>query len=187
MLHLLLAALLAAGQAGELPQGKARLLDLSGRPVDPLAKVESKAVVFIFVSVDCPISNSYSPELKRLQARFSSSGIAFRLVYPIADQTGERIREHLREYELPFEALRDPDHSLAGLAQARVTPEAAVYLPGKGWMYRGRIDDRHVDFGKKRPAATQHDLRDVLAAIAEGREIKPTVTRAVGCYISSTP
>ena len=39
---------------------------LSGAPVDALqAPAGTKAIVFIFTSTDCPISNRYAPEVKK--------------------------------------------------------------------------------------------------------------------------
>ena len=64
-----------------------------------------------------------------------------------------------------------------------------VFVPDKSkkWqmVYRGRIDDRYVAFGKMRPAPTVRDLEQVLEAIIAGKEVKTKVTKAVGCFISS--
>src|SRR5438093_10941747 len=46
------------------------LLELSGEEVDPFSFPDSKWLVFVFISVDCPISNRYAPEIRRLQAKF---------------------------------------------------------------------------------------------------------------------
>jgi hypothetical protein len=79
--------------------------------------------------------------------------------------------------------LRDPRHLLVKRAKVRVTPEAAVFAPDGQLLYHGRIDNRYVDFGKARPAATQHELKSVLEAIAHGRPVPLSETRAIGCYI----
>ena len=50
-------------------------------------------------------------------------------------------------------------------------------------VYRGRIDDRYVDFGKARAEATQHDLLDALQAVVEGQPVPNPRTKSVGCYI----
>ena len=71
--------------------------------------------------------------------------------------------------------------------QAKVTPEAAVYIPslsGQGyWVYHGRIDDLYVDFGKWRRSPGSNDLTDTLDAILSGKTPAPRRTRAIGCYI----
>lgn len=50
-------------------------------------------------------------------------------------------------------------------------------------VYRGRIDDQYMDFGKARPAPTTHDLEDILQAIVQGKTVAAQTTRAVGCFI----
>ena len=57
------------------------LLDLEGQSVDPLERGEARARVFVFVRTDCPISNRYAPEIKRLHERYRDQGVAFDLVY----------------------------------------------------------------------------------------------------------
>ena len=60
-----------------------RLPDLENRLVDPfLAAESSKAIVFLFASVDCPISNRYAPVVQRLYQTFSPQGVAFWSIYP---------------------------------------------------------------------------------------------------------
>jgi hypothetical protein len=58
-----------------------------------------------------------------------------------------------------------------------------VVVAGKV-VYRGRIDDRYVDLGLERPAATTHDLGDALEAVMTGKPVAHPTTQAVGCYIA---
>jgi len=134
------------------------LKDLQDRPVRPFQGSNAPALVFLFVRTDCPISNRYAPEIRRLAAKYGKQGPSFWLVYPDGTESIQEIRKHLVDFQLPIAALRDPKHVLAKLAGVRVTPEAAVFLTDGTQVYRGRIDDRFVDFGKQRPEATQHDL-----------------------------
>lgn len=164
----------------------AAALDLSGAAVDPLPGRGAGPVVLVFVRTDCPIANRYAPELRRLQDRFYGKGVAFWLVYPDPSEKPDAIRRHQREFGLAFRALRDPRHELVKAAQATVTPEAAVFVAGPDgprMVYRGRIDDRYVGFGRSRPAPTRRDLREVLQALAAGSAVAPSTTPAVGCSI----
>src|SRR5262249_2279762 len=150
------------------------LLDLEGKSVNPLADTGAKAVVFIFTRADCPISNRYAPEVRRLSASFTADRVKFWLVYPDPDTTASAIRQHLKEYDYGCDALRDPRHELVKATGASVTPEAAIFvLDGSGarMIYRGRIDDQYVAFGKHRPAPTVRDLEDVLTAVIKGETV----------------
>src|SRR5262245_9512323 len=122
MRSILLLALSLLSIAAALP--KLDLLDLSGANANPFSS-DSRATVFLFVSVDCPISNSYAPEFRRLVKSFQPLGISFYLIYPNQDETPDSIRKHLKEYDLPLPALRNPKLQLTKAANVRVTPEAA--------------------------------------------------------------
>ncbi len=176
------AVLLRFGEAGLSTQ--LSLLDLQGRQVDPLKQTDAKATVFLFTRTDCPISNRYAPEVLRLHAKFKSDNVRFWLVYPDPDESVKAIREHVKEYGYSFSVLRDPHHRLVKKTQVKVTPEAAVFVPARRMVYRGRIDDRYVDFGKARATPTQNDLEQALQAILEGRPVDRAMTPAVGCFIS---
>jgi Redoxin len=163
-----------------------RLLDLEGKSVNPLADQGAKAVVFIFARPDCPISNRYAPEVRRLNASFAPEKVKFWLVYPEADTPPDSIRRHVEEYDYNCGALRDPRHELVKATGVGVTPEAVVFVfnrSGARMIYRGRIDDRYAAFGKHRPAPTAHDLEDVLNAVVKGAAVEFKTTPAVGCYI----
>ena len=154
---------------------------MDGKPVRLEPSSRQSAVVFIFLSVDCPISNRYAPTLRKLQNEFQN--VRWVLVYPNADESPASIKKNMSESELSCEAWRDTDHALVKLALVSVTPEAAVYLPAVGFIYRGRIDDRHVDFGKQRAEASTNELRDCLSEIKNGRIPASRATKAIGCSI----
>jgi len=56
---------------------------------------------------------------------------------------------------------------------------------GAAVVYRGRIDDRVVDFGKVLHRPNRQDLRLTLDAILRGDAIPNARTRCIGCLISS--
>jgi hypothetical protein len=182
---LLAGAMVGAAGGGRDP-AELRLLDLDGRRVAPFRDPTARGFVFVLARTDCPISNRYAPELQRLHRRFALKGLVFRLVYPDADEDVAAIRRHVQDFAYPFAALRDPEHGLVRLVRATVTPEAAVFVAersGARLVYRGRIDDRYVDFGTTRAAPTTRDLEQVLEAVAAGRKVPLRTTAAVGCFI----
>ena len=172
------------------PGSTLALPDLSGRAVRPLDDDVARAVVFVFARSDCPISNRYAPEMRRLHERFAARGVAFWLVYTERAGSGEALARHHGEFAYPFGALRDKEHTLVRMARATVTPEAAVFVPapeGPRLVYRGRIDDRYVALGKARAAPATRDLEGVLEAIVAGKPPATRTTTAIGCFISSEP
>jgi AhpC/TSA family len=159
--------------------------DLDGKSVDPLAlSAGTKATVLLFVSTDCPISNRYAPDVRRLHDTYARSGVAFWLVYPNPADGVSDIRDHLKSFAYPGTALRDVRHELAKRVGATITPEAAVYDAHGRLAYRGRIDDRYSAVGIERATATTHDLQDAIAATIAGKPVAARFTQAVGCYIA---
>lgn len=166
------------------------LLDLDGRSTNPLGETASEGSqeaaptrVFVFTRTDCPTSNRFAPEVRRIHGEFAAQGVRFWLVYPDPDDTAEMIRSHLAAFGYPIDVLRDPHQTLVQLTQAVRTPEAAVFVNGHHMVYRGRIDDRYTEFGVERGAPTKRDLRDVLTAVLAGEEVEPYTAPAVGCEI----
>lgn len=190
---LLLALVLGCDRAGDRQQVAAQTSD--GAPAflsrfesvgadEHAKKSEGKWIVCLFARTDCPISNSYAPEARRMYEKFSSRGVSFYLVYPDPDESAAIIQKHLKDYSYPFGALRDPKHELVKLAEAKITPEAAVFDASGKLLYRGRIDDRYVDFGKMRAAPTVRDLQTALEAIVAGKAAPAAGGPAVGCFIA---
>lgn len=161
------------------------LKDVDGRLVDPfLAAENSAAILFLFASVDCPVSNRYAPEVQRLHAAFAKQNVAFWLVYPNPNDTPAAVRAHLEAYGYPVHALLDPGHALVKLTKVTITPEAALFDRTRTLAYHGRIDDRFVSLGVERPAATTRDLFQALTAVLDGRAPAQASAPAVGCYIA---
>lgn len=158
------------------------LNDLDGQPRNPLELVGARANVVIFITNDCPIANSYAPEIKSIISDYSPDGAAFFLVHVDADLTVEQAKKHAVDYGYDCSILRDPHHQLVSKLEAEFTPEAFVLTSG-GVLYRGRIDDLYADLGKKRRKARTRDLRDAIESVLAGKPVANPKTTAVGCYI----
>ncbi len=157
-----------------------------GLPAPPCAadsKRPQKAVVLLFIARDCPISNAYAPEIKRILARYTPQKIAFELVYPDPDTSPSAAQAHAKEYGYTCPLRVDPKHLAAQKYGATVTPEAIVLDQHGKLIYRGRIDDRYAAFGQQRFLVTHHDLRDALDAVLTGKPVRTPRTTAIGCFI----
>jgi hypothetical protein len=175
--------LAAIAVAAEFPP----LVDLAGKTLRPFDDPHVKAVALIFVLPDCPIANSYLPEINRLHQDFAKRGVKLVIVQADPTTTREQARQHAQEFRIEAPVTLDADHAWVARAGATRTPEAVVFSPAGEVLYRGRIDDRYSGLGQKRPQATTHDLREALAAIAAGQSVKVARTQAIGCYIPELP
>ena len=172
----------AAGATGRAGAG-VTAATLDGTEVAPIAPADGvEATVLLFVMTDCPISNRYAPEVRRLHDEFAGA-VRFWLVYVDAQRPVDQLREHQASFGYSFGALRDVAGALVTHAGATVTPEVAVFDAAQRLIYRGRIDDRFVSFGVARAAPRTRDLRDRLTRIVAGEAVAFSETPAVGCYI----
>jgi thiol-disulfide isomerase/thioredoxin len=144
---------------------------------------KSAAVVLLFIAPDCPISNAYAPEIGRLVNDYEGRGVAFVAVYADPRVTEDAARRHVQEFSLNCEVRLDARQELAHHVGATVTPEAAVVDHDGGIAYLGRIDDLFAGFGKRRVAATTHELRDALDAVLGGQPVARPRVAALGCEI----
>lgn len=161
-------------------------IGLDGQPIDELAASGSRAVVLFFAASDCPIANRYIPEIERLDREFAAGGVRFWWVYPNPGDTAEIVRRHQAEFSISGRVVLDTDQRLTHMAHATMTPEVAVFVPAGQELhevYRGRIDDRYVELGRERPAATRHDLEDAIRAVLGNRPLPAPGGPAVGCSI----
>ncbi len=166
------------------PLSTLALRDLNGASQRPLSSGK-RATVFFFIARDCPISNGYAPEMKRIAQEFARNGVAFYAVHADASLSVAAARQHARDYGYQFPVLLDPAHQLVKASGARVTPEAVVFAHNGKLLYRGRIDNKYVAYGKARRQPTKRDLREVLLAVVRGKTPQKLITTTpVGCFIS---
>jgi AhpC/TSA family len=158
------------------------VMDDGGAIRRPMELGRAKAAVFIFVETECPISNSYAPEINRIVSDYSGKGVNFYIVYP-ESIPAEQVKEHAAAYGYHCPALMDGDHLLVNRMQVTATSQSVVVGGGGKILYNGRIDDTYLDFGKKRFAPTTHELRDALDAVVADRPVQTPMTKVVGCPI----
>lgn len=189
---LLAAAMLTAAEEVPRRDGTAErdvrdlvIKDVQGVAHQPLAAAGQKATVLFFVLAECPIANSYAPEINRIAATYAARGVRSYVVYVEDDLAAAAARQHAQAHGFNFPALLDPGHQLVKFARVTVSPEVAVLAPDNTVLYCGRIDDRAAAFGQRRVTPSKRDLREALDAILDGKPVATRVTKAVGCYIST--
>src|SRR5438270_1361548 len=134
------------------------LTDTEGRVHTSAEWSGKRAVVLLFVSTDCPLSNNLVPELNRIQQAYAPRGVLFYAVQGDATVAADAVRKHVKEFGYVFPYLFDTKESLADFTGATTTPEAAVLSPSGELLYMGRVDNRLEAFGKQRVKITQFDL-----------------------------
>ncbi|MGI8922942.1 MAG: redoxin domain-containing protein [Fimbriimonadales bacterium] len=168
------------------PLGIAQIIDTNGS-ITAVNSKAGKAIVLLFVAVDCPISNRYAPEIARIVDEYGRKRLKFFRVYVDASVTSNQIALHGKDFSLKFPAVLDYEHDLVRKVGASVTPQAAVIGGDGTLLYRGRIDDLYSDHGRFKEKATRLDLRIALDEVLAGKPVTEKRSLAIGCGIPDLP
>jgi peroxiredoxin/mono/diheme cytochrome c family protein len=143
----------------------------------------NKAVVLVFLGVECPLCNQFLPVLAEMYKDYHNKGIAFVGIFANVQDGRERVAAHARRNAVPFPVVKDVGNKVADQMGARRTPEAFVVDPSGSVRYQGRIDDQ-FGIGFARPGKpTRRDLAVALDEILAGKAVSVSRTEAAGCRI----
>ena len=154
-------------------EGKARRLgDMQGHA----------GLVVLMTSASCPVSKRYLPGVAELQKELASKNFALLLVNPFASETDEEIEAQLSAAGVTSPYAHDKGRRLSSVLRARTTTEVFLLDATRTLLYRGALDDQYgvnYSLGK----ATQHFLRDAIAAFLKNEKPRIEATAAPGCEI----
>jgi peroxiredoxin len=162
-------------------------IDLDGQTHSLGEARSTKAVVFVFLGPECPISQRYVPELNRIALAQGTNTVEFFGVVAGQSMTRTQAVAFARDYAIKFPVLFDDELSLARWLRPTHMPEAFLLKPDGDVLYHGRIDDWYQSPGKPRVSAQHHELRDALAAVRAGKTPAKTFAPPVGCYFEDWP
>jgi thiol-disulfide isomerase/thioredoxin len=160
----------------------AHFAGVSATPVDK--KHQGEIRVIIFADTECPVSQSYMLELRKLATEYAARNVKFEMIFPVATATESEIKAFLKKYNIPFRGYPDKDRSRARRYRATVMPEAVVLNSQGAAVYQGAIDNWYVSLGKNRPKATEFYLRNAIEATLNGNPVLVRRTTAIGCLIN---
>src|SRR5262245_32576158 len=160
--------------------------DVDGRAMAPFQPA-GKANVLLFVQTDCPVSNSYAPEIQKICKAYESRGVSCSLAHEDVRVDPSAVRKHMKDFSYRgITATIDASRAIADRPRATITPAAVVVDASGAVRYRGRIDNFYASLGKPRQHVTEHDLIDALDAILAGKPVPKPETEAIDCIITHT-
>lgn len=160
-----------------------RLQDSTGRlePVAPRSP-HHKLTLFVFLDVECPIVQKYASVWKQLTADFPQ--VQYVGVFTRWNSATD-VAQFEKTYSTGLRLLRDHRGRLQRRLQPRVTPEVFLYDAQGQLAYRGAVDNWFFGLGRYRPVATEHYLRDAIAACLANKPPVIRHTEAIGCMIGN--
>ncbi|MRG43573.1 redoxin domain-containing protein [Chitinophaga sp. SYP-B3965] len=151
----------------------------------PLSGINKKLTAIVFLSPDCPLSQNYTLVLNDIQ-KSKKDLLQIVGVLPNAGYYSEHeIVSFKKKYAIDFALLRDKNEALVSYTHATITPEVFLYDSKGVLLYKGAIDDWAISLGKKKRQAEQHYLRNAIDNYLQHKEVNPSQTKAVGCFISN--
>lgn len=162
-----------------------RILDAAGVRHHLGSDPNRKGTAIIFLSTECPICQQYIPELNRIASELHPKGIQTWGVLCDPDYSRKTAKEFQDSYRVHFPLLLDETREIAAHLKPTHMPEAFLLDDRERVVYRGRIDDRYPDVGKRRSELTSRDLLDAATALLAGEPIRHSRTAPVGCKIGA--
>jgi peroxiredoxin len=155
-----------------------KLIDLAGKE----SRINlSKAVVFVFLSPECPLCKNYLPGLVKLHN--ANKSINFYGIIPGTSYSLKEINELKNEYGINFDLLTDREKRLSKYLGATTTPEVFLINKMGTITYSGLIDNWATSLGQKRLVITEKYLEQAIKDQLNGKQtFKKTIP--VGCLIN---
>lgn len=139
---------------------------------------DSKAIVLMFVSTQCPVSNAYNTRMVELYKDYTKKSVAFVGLNSNKTEDIKEIKEHAKEQGFEFPILKDVNNVIADKLEASFTPEIYVLNGNLELLYHGRIDD-----SRRLANVSSKDLRAALDQTLAGMPVSVSTTKAFGCTI----
>jgi peroxiredoxin len=166
-----------------------KLMDaLSGREFSLSDHNQSKGIVLIFTSLNCPFSKLYEERIVQLHQSFSGQGFVFAMINPHVaveeEEQASNMKTRASEKKITFPFLMDDKQVVAKQLGITKLPEVVLITPsptGHSIAYRGAIDNNPQVAAN----ANIKYLENALNAIQNRRNPSPSSSRPVGCNLRS--
>jgi peroxiredoxin len=158
-----------------------KLKNVDGKMISLADYKNAKGYIIIFDCNTCPYSKAYTERIVALDKKFSTNGfpvIAINANEGSGDSYDDMIRvAKMKGYKFPY--LLDDTQAVAQAFGATNTPHVFVLTSTLKVAYIGAIDDSP----RNAAGATKHYVEDAVNALATGKAVPITKTKAIGCGI----
>ena len=153
-----------------------------------------KILVIIFTANHCPTAQAYEERINKLYNEFKPKGAGFLLVSPNHPQavcleelgysdlgdTFEEMKIRAKDMKYPMPYIYDGDkQEMAKAYGPTTTPHVFIFDSQRKLRFCGRIDEMENPYEK----AMEHDTRNAIIALLEGKPVPVEKTKTFGCSI----
>ena len=155
---------------------------------------DSKILMIVFTANHCPTAQAYEDRIQQLYNEFFPRGVEIVLVssndpralcleeigYSDLGDSFEEMKIRARDRNFPMPYLYDGDkQEMAKAYGPTTTPHVFIFDAQRKLRFCGRIDEMENPYEK----ATQHDTRNALLALLDGKPVPVEKTKTFGCSI----
>lgn len=138
---------------------------------------DGKNKVVVFMSTQCPCSESHEKLLAKISQEFSD--IPFIAIHSNSNEEAGVAQAHFKKARLPFAVMQDNGAKIADEFKALKTPHAFI-IDGQGEIiYSGGVTNT-----ANAPTATKQYLKQALLSVKAGKKPDPSEVRTLGCLIA---
>ncbi len=143
-----------------------------------------QGIAVVFMKNSCPYVDLYINRLKKIQETWSDQGFTLIGINSEPAKSGygeyfEEMKQFGKSKNLNFPYLRDTNQDVGNCFKVTVTPEVFL-IDNQGIIrYQGRIDD----CAEMEEKVENNYLEKNIAALLQGKSIKPEFIKAVGTPI----
>ena len=152
-----------------------------------LYTLRNKVCVFIFLDVECPISQYYTQNLQKLFVKYQMANIVFFTIFPTKYTHKAEIEFFNKKYELTIPSILDKFQNITKKLNATVTPEVFVLNKGGQIVDSGCIDNSFFALGKRNLTPKKLYLEQTLELLINNKVPQKSHVEAIGCEIQRIP
>jgi len=164
-----------------------KLENIDGNMVSMANYNDAKGFIVVFTCNTCPYAVAYEDRVEALNKKYADQGYPVIAIMPNNTEVKpgdsmEAMRARAKAKGFTFPYLMDKGQKIYPQYGATKTPHVYVLQrtkKGHEVKYIGAIDDNHEDAS----AVTKTYVEDAVNALLDGKEVKETKTRAIGCSI----
>ncbi len=145
-----------------------------------------RAVVLVFLGIECPVANREVPKYVALEKEMRGRGAQFVAIYPHSHETRDLVAAHAFDRDIAFPVFQDIDQKLSDALGVTRTPHTVVLDSELAVRYSGRFSDQ-FGVGHRKKAPSREDLRAAIEDVLAGRDVRVPITETEGCLLDRTP
>jgi len=165
------------------PMTDTKMKSVDGKEVTIAGVAGKNGTLVVFTCNHCPFAKAWEKRISELGAAAGKEGIGVIAINSndpasYAEDSYENMQKHAKDAGFTFPYVVDATSEVAVAFGASKTPEVYLFDKDGKLVYHGAVDDN-----RDAPKVTQNYLKNAITAVAAGKPIATSETKAVGCGI----